>query len=138
MCPVLREIDKIIIPSSIENINVIEEYIENLRHEYQIEDNVYGNMLLAVVEALTIAIVHGNQNDISKKVTFTTYKSASDLKFCICDQGKGFRAESVPDPTLDENRCKLGGRGVFLIQQLSDHVIYSNNGTMVEIVFHLS
>ena len=45
--------------------------------------------------------------------------------------------ESLPDPTSPENILKIGGRGVFLMKQLSDDVLFHDNGSTVEIQFNL-
>lgn len=125
------------IPSSLKYINVIEEYIEKVRNDFKIDDSVYGNIHLAVVEAVTNAIVHGNKSDESKEVFFDSKVEDSQLKFIVKDQGKGFNADSIPDPTLPENREKISGRGVFLIKNLADEVIFEENGTALHLVFRL-
>ena len=59
------------------------------------------------------------------------------LAFKISDEGCGFDHESLPDPTSPENILKIGGRGVFLMKQLSDDVLFHDNGSTVEIQFNL-
>lgn len=125
------------IPSSLKYIHIIEEYIDTVRSDFQIDDSVYGNIHLAVVEAVTNAIVHGNKLDENKDVYFETQKNDSQIKIIVKDQGKGFDAEEIPDPTLPENREKISGRGVFLIKNLADEVTFSDNGTSLQMVFML-
>ena len=126
------------IPSSLQHIQIIEDYIENIRCAFDIDDCIYGNIHLAIVEAVTNAIVHGNKLDIDKEVIFKSEKEATCIRFIISDQGKGFNLESVPDPTLPENKVKLNGRGVFLIRHLADKVSFENNGTCIEMTFKLN
>lgn len=125
------------IPSSLKHIHIIEEYIEKVKIDYKIDDSVYGNIHLAVVEAVTNAIVHGNKLDESKEIYFNSEKDNSSIRFIIKDQGTGFDASSIPDPTLPENREKISGRGVFLIKNLADNVIFEDNGTSLQMVFQL-
>ena len=55
----------------------------------------------------------------------------------VTDEGEGFDHSAVPDPTAPENLLQVGGRGVFLMQQLSDSVYFHNNGSTVEMHFNL-
>lgn len=130
-------INIIYIPSSLSHIHVIEDYIESIRKEHSINDSIYGNIHLAVVEAVTNAIVHGNQSNSSKEVFFKSIKEEQKIKFIIKDQGSGFDIQSVPDPTLPENVDKLNGRGVFLIQYLADEVTFEENGSIINMTFSL-
>lgn len=125
------------IPSSLKHLHVIEDFIDRLRWDFNIDDCRFGNIHLAVVEAVTNAIVHGNKGDANKYITFSYRSEDGRLLFCIKDQGKGFNPDLVPDPTLTENREKLNGRGVFLIRNLADDVDFRDNGATLEMVFHL-
>lgn len=123
------------IPSSLKYIHIIEEYINTVRSDFQIDDSIYGNIHLAVVEAVTNAIVHGNKSDENKDVYFETKKEDTLIKIIIKDEGPGFDSEEIPDPTLPENREKISGRGVFLIKNLADEVTFSENGSTLQMVF---
>ena len=123
------------IPSSLKYIHVIEEYINTVRSDFQIDDCIYGNIHLAVVEAVTNAIIHGNKSDENKDVYFETKKEDTKIEIIVKDQGDGFDAEVIPDPTLPENLEKISGRGVFLIKNLADEVIFSENGTVLQMIF---
>jgi serine/threonine-protein kinase RsbW len=123
------------IPSSLKYIHVIEEYIDTVRSDFQIDDSIYGNIHLAVVEAVTNAIIHGNKSDENKDVYFETKKEDTKIKIIVKDQGSGFDANEIPDPTLPENIEKISGRGVFLIKNLADEVTFSDNGTSLQMTF---
>lgn len=128
---------EITIPSSIQHIHIIESFLEQLRWDHQIDDCQYGNIHLAVVEAVTNAILHGNKGDARKQITFEWQRINGKIKFSIKDQGKGFNLDEIPDPTLPENKEKLHGRGVFLIRNLADQVDFKDNGATLEMTFHL-
>ena len=85
-------------------------------------------------EALRNAMVHGNKSNPDKKVTVETEISEDKVTICVEDEGEGFNPDFLPDPTLDENLLKEGGRGVFLIQHLMDQVSYENDGRKVIMV----
>jgi serine/threonine-protein kinase RsbW len=55
--------------------------------------------------------------------------------FIISDEGTGFDYYNLPDPTAPENLEKETGRGVFLMKELADQVIFSENGRVVEMYF---
>ncbi len=129
---------KIEIPSLPENIRMIESFIDNAKEEFQLEDDIYGNIMIAVTEAVNNAIVHGNRNDTSKNVALTLQILDRRIKFTVQDQGTGFDFSILPDPTSPENLTKPGGRGIFLMKHLSDEVTFKENGSVVELCFYIS
>lgn len=129
---------KIEIPSLPENIRMIESFIDNAKEEFQLEDDIYGNIMIAVTEAVNNAIVHGNRNDTSKNVALTLELLDHRIKFTVRDEGKGFDYSKLPDPTSPENLTKPGGRGIFLMKHLCDEVAFKDNGKIVELDFYMS
>ena len=119
------------------NIARIETFVEGLVDRYQITPDVYGNILISLTEAVTNAIRHGNHNDSSKNVSVQLRKDKDRIAFLISDEGGGFDFDCLPDPTAPENLLKIGGRGVFLMRQLSDDIVFSENGSTVEIRFNI-
>ena len=103
--------------------------------KFDVAPEIYGNILISLTEAVTNAIVHGNDKDMSKKVKVKMEKEAKKLTFKVTDEGTGFDFSMLPDPTAPENLLKIGGRGVFMMKQLSDMVVFSDNGSTVEMIF---
>ena len=126
------------VPSITENIRMIESFIDNAKERFQLDDDIYGNIMIAVTEAVNNAIKHGNANDKSKNVFLSLYLDDSMLRFIIKDEGSGFNYENLPDPTAPENIEKLGGRGIFLMKHLSDEVDFKDNGRVVELSFYMN
>ena len=120
-----------------ENVSEVQPYIDNIIKECNIKNDLYGNILVSVTEAVTNAIIHGNQADENKKVTLNSRITEKMLAVKITDEGPGFDFDDVPDPTSPENIFNLNGRGVFLMRQLSDGVVFSDEGSTVEIKFKL-
>lgn len=92
---------------------------------------------MAVREAMTNAIVHGNKEDEAKKVELTLNCSPRAVEIEVADHGEGFDAASVPDPTSPENILKTSGRGNFLIRNFMDEVEWvrrADGGTTVRMV----
>ena len=130
-------IDQVRISSSLEDISVVESKVETLKTSLDIDDSIYGNVMLAVVEAVTNAIQHGNRYAPDKEVTFETYRSPQELKFMLTDEGEGFDPSRIPDPTLPENIENPCGRGVFLIKNLADTVVFHDDGRTIELKFSI-
>jgi serine/threonine-protein kinase RsbW len=122
-----------------ENVALVERFIDDLRAELNIGDDVYGNILITMTEAANNAILHGNKGDASKEVEilWEVDERGKNLTFVIIDQGPGFDYNNLPDPTAPENLEKTSGRGVFLMMQLADLVVFSNNGATIEMQFRL-
>ncbi|SDD28114.1 serine/threonine-protein kinase RsbW [Algoriphagus faecimaris] len=128
---------KISIPSLIENIKMIESFIDNAREKFEINDDIYGNIMISVTECISNAIIHGNKNDKNKLVKLELRAEEDILQFVIEDEGSGFELESLPDPTSPENIAKPGGRGIFLIKHLTDDVKFEENGKRTILSFYM-
>lgn len=116
-------------PSKIENISIIERLVDELTQQYRINSEIYGNMLVSMVEAVNNAIIHGNKLDESKSVK-VEYEIDNDVfMFSIKDEGNGFDYKNLPDPTSPENIEKPHGRGIFLISHLVDELSFEDNGS---------
>lgn len=129
---------RIEISSLSENIRMIESFIDNAKEKYELEDDIYGNIMIAVTESVNNAIKHGNNNDKAKSVALSLSLEDSNIKFRIKDEGNGFDYETLPDPTAPENIEKIGGRGIFLMKHLSDEVKFKDNGSCVELCFYIN
>src|SRR5437762_10216037 len=93
-------------------------------NEFQIE--------LALREALANAIVHGCENDRTKKVECcVACTEASDIMIVVRDPGQGFSLDTVRDPLAVENLHSDHGRGIYLINQLMDEVSFERNGAEI-------
>ena len=124
-------------PSDIGNLRIVEKAIDELSLELDLSDEVYGNVLVATMEATNNAIIHGNRSDPDKKVRIEISMVDKELMVHIEDQGKGFDHMNIPDPTSPENLEKINGRGIFLMERLSDEILYIEDGRIVELKFKL-
>ncbi|MBL4650081.1 MAG: ATP-binding protein [Aureispira sp.] len=119
------------------NIAEVEPYVTQVVQKYEINQELYGNMLITLTEAVSNAIIHGNSAKAAKKVVVSTNCSNQRICFTIQDEGAGFNPDTLPDPTAPENILTPGGRGVFLMRQLSDAVTFSDDGRLVTLEFSL-
>lgn len=125
------------IPSKIESISLVENIIDEISIELSLVADLYGNVLIGVIEAVTNAITHGNGLDDSKFVTLLFSYSKPYLSVKISDEGSGFGFDSVPDPTKPDNVEKPDGRGVFLMKHLADEVSFDRGGATVNLKFRI-
>jgi len=126
------------IPSLTENLRIVESFIDNVKEKFNLNDDIYGNIMISVTESVNNAIHHGNGHDKSKNVSITLYLNENQIRFSVQDQGEGFDFNNLPDPTAPDNLEKTGGRGIFIMKNLADEIRFNNEGREVELVFYLN
>ena len=131
----MRNIVKI--ASKQENLRKIERLVDEFNEKEELEEGLYGKVLLTTIEAANNAIVHGNKLDPEKTVKVEIKKGKDGIEIYVEDEGDGFDYMRIPDPTAPENIENIHGRGVFLMKQLSDEVNFYKNGTKVQILFKI-
>lgn len=120
-----------------ESIVAVEQLVDDLKEQLGFPDELYGNVLIALTEAVNNAIMHGNVFSENKKVVVSYSATEQYIDFTIKDEGAGFDYAHLPDPTDPTNIEKTTGRGVFLMRQLSDELVYSDGGACVRLRFRL-
>lgn len=131
-------IQQIELSSTLESLSQIENFIDEVCEQYKFGEDHYGNILIALTEAVNNAITHGNKLNPDKKVNLNMETTTDVVEFTIKDEGTGFDFDNVPDPTLPENLEKIRGRGIFLMKSLADDVIFEENGAMIKLKFSIS
>ncbi|MFN5416600.1 MAG: ATP-binding protein [Flavobacteriia bacterium] len=129
-------IDQIEIPSELKNLGLVEQFIDKVCESKGLDEDVYGNVLIAVTEAVNNAIIHGNCFANDKKVKVDVLETANQICFSVMDEGVGFDFHNLPDPTAPENIEKENGRGIFLIKNLSDEMSFDEPGNVIHIFFN--
>lgn len=103
------------------------------------EDIIFG-VDMAVREAITNAVVHGNKLDENKFAEISLRTSPGIFEITVHDQGKGFDPSVIPDPTKEENILKTSGRGIFFMRNFMDEVEWTKDpdgGTTVRMLKRL-
>ncbi len=90
------------------------------------------HLRMVLGEAVINAWFHGNREDPEKPVIIR-WRLGNDLHLTVIDQGSGFDACHVPDPTLDENLTKPTGRGLFIIRHYAEQMCWKRGGRQIEI-----
>ena len=94
-------------------------------------DDAIRKMKLTITELLANAICHGNEEDHSRKVTVGHVLCDQTITLGIMDEGKGFKPDDVPDPTLPENLTRDHGRGLFIVRNYVDEISFNETANRV-------
>jgi serine/threonine-protein kinase RsbW len=129
--------ERIQFPSKPENIHLVERMIDEVCSKNDVQGSHYGNILIALTEAVNNAIHHGNRLDPGKQVVVGYKLEGAKVTFVVRDEGPGFDHDHLPDPTDPQNIEKPHGRGVFLMRALADEVAFDDNGSTVSMTFSL-
>lgn len=137
-------------------------YVEdNLERLGFANKSVRAQIGVSLMEALANAMLHGNlevDSDLrridrdafdrqvrerqssepyaSRRVHCRTDESPQRVVYTITDEGPGFDASDLPDPTDSANLLAVGGRGIMLMRTFMDEVTYSDDGSCVSMVKH--
>lgn len=127
------------IPSRLENIELIDPFVAQIKQYRTFSEAKYFDILLVLTEAVNNAILHGNCANPNKYVNLYINIHSNQLQFIIIDEGCGFNPRNLSDPTQAARRTEPNGRGVFLMQKLADEIQFSyhNNSNIVSILFNV-
>lgn len=134
---VTEETTELAFPSRIEAIEDASAAAAEFASRSGLEpDTAYG-IDMAVREAVTNAVLHGNRQDESKIVEVQFKNGATNVEISVRDQGEGFNPAGVPDPTDAQNLLKISGRGILFMRTFMDEIEWSHHpsgGTVVRMV----
>lgn len=122
------------IPSRLEELAQVHALLEELGQRHGMDEDYVNSLLIAVIEAGTNAVQHGNMFADDKVVKFEVTVDPSDVRVRVDDLGKGFDPSRVLNPTEGEQLLSPHGRGLFLMRQLMDEVTFETgpeHGTTV-------
>jgi serine/threonine-protein kinase RsbW len=122
------------LPSRIEAISEAAEAVADAARRLGFADDALFGIDLAVREAVTNAVLHGNRQD--ETVPFEVGVSGTDERVVVTvrDRGRGFDPTRVADPTAEENILKASGRGILFMRTFMDEVAWERpegGGTLV-------
>jgi serine/threonine-protein kinase RsbW len=135
--PEIPTVHRIDFASKTENVALVEKLIDEVCEDHSVNEDYYGNILIALTEAVNNAIQHGNKYDVEKLIKVSFENKNEALCFTVSDEGTGFDFENLPDPTDPENLEKPHGRGVFLMRNLADDINFFDDGRIVELNFSI-
>jgi serine/threonine-protein kinase RsbW len=120
------------IPSEIKAISpLVDQLIRLIEGSRCVTGNV-SPVELALREALSNAVIHGNEMDAHKLVQVRCRcEGGKGVWVTVKDQGKGFDPAAVPDPVAVERLEKEHGRGIHLMKLAMDEVSFERGGSEV-------
>jgi len=134
---VTEQTTRLVLPSHIEAVADAAAAATDFVQNCGVAEEVAFGIDMAIREAVTNAMVHGNKEDEAKTVEVTLNCLGNALQIEVKDQGEGFDPTGVPDPTDPANIMKTSGRGIFLMRSFMDEVQWTNHpegGTTVRMV----
>jgi serine/threonine-protein kinase RsbW len=106
--------------SNLESVDKAEASVLRAAEEMGFDEDSRYQIGIAVRESVVNAVVHGNCYSDHKKVRLSVMRGPDRLTVTVADEGKGFDAESLPDPLAKENLMNQSGRGIFLMRAFMD------------------
>lgn len=125
------------IESDSRNLITVEEFINYFAVELNLSEDKINGLLLAVTEATTNAIKHGNKNNRNKLVIIDVTYDSEYLTIKVKDQGEGFNPTEIPDPTHPDNLLKDSGRGVYLMKIYMDEIEFNRTEDGMETILKM-
>jgi len=125
------ELSEVVIPSDLRSAKTPEERILSELQRCGYEDDAIFALKLALEEAMTNAVKHGNRNDAGKRVWVRYHVDPKRVVIMVRDEGCGFCPDKVPDPTAEENLERPNGRGLMLMYSYMTKVRYNDRGNEV-------
>ncbi len=116
----------------------VEQFAEEISDEYLLYGNYYGNILMALTEAVKNAIIHGNKLDRRKHVRIMQESTKEGLWVSVSDEGEGFDHHLY---NRDQGLSLESGEdknGLLLIYKLADEVSFKNNGSTIKMLFRIN
>lgn len=132
--PDLKQTIQFSLPSTLDYITGAAAHLTETLVRFGIITVEELNLKIAIVEALTNAMEHGNGFDMNKLVKVEAKFLASKAEIKITDQGRGFNHQKLPNPTAPENLYKPRGRGIYMMHRLMDEVHFNRRGNSVRLV----
>lgn len=127
---------RFVIPSDLERGREVQEAILRACREVGFDEDAFFAVKLALDEAVTNAIKHGNKLDPRKQVEVMAVVTTQRAQIEVRDEGPGFDRRRVPDPTAEENLDKCSGRGLLLIEAYMSSVSWSEDGRTICMTKH--
>ena len=79
---------------------------------------------IAVHEAFMNALLHGNEQNESRRISLRVSLGVEGIEVDVQDQGQGFEPSAVPDPRAAQNLSRSCGRGLLFMRALMDEVTF--------------
>ena len=128
---------QLLLQSTFEESERIPDFVNELQVDCQLMEETAAKLMLLLSEAVTNAIVHGNKEEVVKTVEINIEITPQSVISTVSDEGEGFEPDDITvNPLDEENLLNEGGRGIFLLNELSDQIDYLEDGRKIRFVVH--
>jgi serine/threonine-protein kinase RsbW len=137
---IVKKDNRIEIPSSLDFLPKVDQFIERRLKKLKIPKDQLIDIAISVSEAVTNAVMHGNKNDVNKKVRVSLIPEPTAVEIWVEDEGTGFDPGGVASCLEDENLMKHTGRGILILKALMDVLEYdcdSESGTKLKMIKYI-
>ncbi len=120
----------------VSHLRLVDRFVVRLLQQLRrwgVEGDRVASLRLALVEAMTNAMEHGNQLQISRRVRVHVEMDTQKIAFWVADEGVGFTAEEINATELNR-RFADRGRGILMIKSVMDKVRWRAPGNVLEMV----
>jgi len=128
----------LVIQSDQSELKKVECFLDDFFVKNNLSKKYFNRLYLCVSEAVVNAIKHGNQNDLNKKVTVKIGCLANEIEVLVEDEGDGFERSKLQNPTDQENIKKESGRGIFIIENLTECINFNKKGNCIQFKINCS
>jgi serine/threonine-protein kinase RsbW len=131
---VTEETVELTLPSRVESVAEAAGTVADAARRLGFAEDALFGIDMAVREAVTNAVLHGNGGDEAKPVELGLSGTDAGLVVTVRDRGEGFDPAQVADPTREENLLKASGRGILFMRTFMDEVDWRRHpegGTVV-------
>ncbi|MFC1492841.1 ATP-binding protein [candidate division KSB1 bacterium] len=124
----------IVIPSNLDKLADVKHLSEKVAGIAGFNSEQTYNISMAVIEAVSNAIVHGNKSDEKRKTVVDFLIGDDKVTATVRDQGNGFDPAKLANPVDPENIMKISGRGLLILRALTSDVKFNFNKYGTEII----
>ena len=121
-------------PGDLKYVKEASKKILDFLSDLSLDSSILFDIKLCFEEAFINAIKYGNKGDSRLSVDVEVFKHNDNVELVVRDHGEGFDFARAADPRRAGNLTKTSGRGVFLIKNLMDKVIYESNGSCLRMI----
>lgn len=124
------------IPSSVGKIKFVQNIIELIREDFDMEEELFSDVLVSTTEALVNAVLHGNRENLELPVLTSFMITEAYLEITVQDSGQGFDVQDKIKAFRKIDHNMVFGRGLFIIHELADKVAFSDEGRAITMIFN--
>lgn len=119
--------EELVLASELEVLDDVDATTLRCARQAGLNEVLSTDVAIAVIEAVTNAVVHGNRFGADKKVTVKYDWEPGRIGISVRDEGVGFDVSLIPDPTDPQRFMACSGRGIYIMRQVMDSVEFERH-----------